>query len=437
VKDFVEQTVAQVDQAQQALLATDGNHVETIELPPMDEALAGDAATAAGLLLDGNANSASTLNSLAEVGSTTDLQAALHRKSTGAAVMCKSVPTWPAELNHVVVLDANWSADLLSQSSSVFERASILELAQTTSAQLKGMQQLRIHLAEGPSGRGAMQQPKVRDQLIRNICKEVKRIESETPDQILIFVFKPDRCDYSKDMKSKLIKYTGLKDGQICIGEEGFNATHRVAIQTWGLHKATNTFATCRHIFFLGVLQQEGFKLQVGSWAEQQKYDQPLCDLPWDVNELRRSQICCDVNQALMRGSARNTIDGKADRCDVYLQLEDPARDPKALVDVLRKLLGNFSLKEWRIEGATRQRLPSFFPDLIRDVVIEKLNDAQASGKPEKVSFSVIKNEVLARQAKKKTLADNTWQKYRLQASESLQAAGVLELGRSWARNIF
>ena len=437
VRDFVEQTVDQVNQAQQALLATDGNHVETIELPPMDEALAGDAETAAGLLVDGNANSASTLRSLAEVGSTTDLQAALHRKSTGAAVMCKSVPTWPAELNQVCVLDANWSADLLSQSSSVFERASILELAQTTSAQLKGMQQLRIHIAEGPSGRGAMQQPKARNQLIRNICKEVKRIESETPDQILIFVFKPDKyCDYTEVIRRKLVQSTGLKDGQICIWEEGFNATHRVAIQTWGLHKATNAFATCRHIFFLGVLQQEGFKLQVGSWAEQQKHDQPLCDLPWDVNELRRSQICCDVNQALMRGTARNTIDGKADRCDVYLQLEDPARDPKALVDVLRKLLGNFSLKEWRIAGADRPRLASVLPDLIRDVVIEKLDDARACGKPEKVSFSVIKNEVLARQPRK-TLADDTWRKYRAEASVALQSAGVLEVGRSWARNVF
>ena len=416
--------------------------VRTCEVPPMDEAVSQQAKVLTKKLCKSHRDIAKCVEILGEIGSVIDLEVAAHKQGDKSIVVCKSIQSWPKEIQNVVTLDANWSADLLSKASNRYTRSRLLDVIAASPSELKDMSRLRVHLAKGACGRDAMLDAKKRRSLGKAIVKEVSRIHSTTREKCLIFTFLPDYSDgrivnHQVWMRDWLIR-AGIPRDEICLERDELKPSHRVAIETWGRHKSTNAYVDFGNVLMLGILQEPALGLLMHGWSESGSSDDGVKALPWDVNEIRRSQMVCDFIQALFRGSARRTEYGKCLPMNVFAQVWDPARDINAFIEMSRQILGNFQLVEWPgvgqpLFGTAAGKQGVRHAD-IEDVVLQLLAKAEPGEDGRQVvSFMAAKQEWLRRTGK--TISNPTWQKRRARVSEELEKRGVVVEGRSWVRS--
>lgn len=424
--------------AAQELESVSGAVVTRCKMPPMDEWMARRMRLLAKRIATQNRGYAHLLDTLAEIASVVDLEVAIHRRGQESMVMCKTVPCWPEEIGSVVTLDANWSADLLSQSSSRYQRSRLLGLMKMPASDLKDMSRLKLNLAVGKCGRESMLNATERRKAGKGIVNEVARIHSTTREKCLIFTFLPDwngtqKVNYGQWMKEWLVR-VGIPSDEICMNRDDLKPTHRVALDTWGRHKTTNAYVDFDNVMFLGILQQPAVGLALHSWSEGGEPDGGSRAMPWNEVELRRSQMVCDFVQALLRGCARRVEYGKCLPMNVYAQVWDPGQNPAAFDRECRKLLGNYLLVNWDGVGEPFIRGPDAkrHRDL-EDVVVQLLSKAKP-GKDgtQAVSFVAVKAEWIRRTGKK--IGRDTWQRRRIEVSEELAKQGIFVRERSWIK---
>ena len=408
--------------------------VRLCKVPAMDERLAGSTKVLAAKLKKSHFAISSTLNMLAEIGSFIDLQVALHKRGDESTVVCKSVPCWPEEIESVVTLDANWSADLLSSASNRYSRSRLMDLVKVPSHKLKDMTALRVHMAAGPCGSEAMTDAVKRRRLGKAIVDEILRIYRSTSERALVFTFLPGfrggvELNHASWLRKWLIR-AGIPSDLICTNRDELQPWHRVAIDTWGRHKATNAYVLFENVFLLGLIQQPALGLQMHSWSEAGQSDEGVEALPWDLVELRRSQMACDFIQAAMRGSARRSADGSCIPMNLFCQIWDPGSRPMEFVRLTRQVLGNYQLLNW--EGVGQPVLPVMTGEEEVIQVVLDLMDTTTPGKDgsRTVSFMAAKAEL--RRRTKRSISSPTWQKRRTKASLELEKQGVATKGRSW-----
>lgn len=408
--------------------------VRLCKVPAMDERLAGSTKVLANKLRKSHFAISSTLSMLAEIGSVIDLQVALHKRGEESTVVCKSVPCWPEEIKSVVTLDANWSADLLSSASNRYSRSRLMDLVKVPSHKLKDMAALRVHMAAGPCGSEAMTDSVKRRRLGKAIVDEILRIYRTTSERALVFTFLPGfrggvELNHATWLRKWLIR-AGIPADLICVDRDELQPWHRVAIDTWGRHKATNAYVLFENVLLLGLIQQPALGLQMHSWSEAGESNEGVKVLPWDLVELRRSQMVCDFIQAAMRGAARRSSDGGCIPMNLYCQIWDPGSKPMEFVRLSRQVLGNYELVNW--EGVGQPVLPVVSrEEEVKQVVLDLLDAATPDKDGMKVvSFMAAKAEL--RRRTKRSISSPTWQKRRTRASMELEKQGVATRGRSW-----
>jgi len=440
IQQFLLELEAGLVAAAQELGAADGAVITRCKMPPMDECMARRMTLLAKKISTQSRGYAHLLDTLSEIASVVDLEVAIHRRGQESMVMCKTVPCWPEEISSVVTLDANWSADLLSQSSSRYQRSRLLGLMRISASDLKDMSRLKLHLAVGECGREAMLNAVKRRKIGKGIVNEVIRIHSTSRERCLIFVFLPDwngsqKVNYAQWIKEWLVR-AGVPADEICMDRDALRPTHRVAIETWGRHKTTNAYVDFGNVLFLGILQQPAVGLAMHSWSEGGEPDGGTKAMPWNEVELRRSQMVCDFVQALLRGCARRVEYGKCLPMNVYAQVWDPGQSPVAFDQECRKLLGNYLLLNWDGVGEPFIRGPDAkrHRDL-EDVVVQLLAKAKpGEDGTQAISFVAVKAEWLRRTGKK--IGRDTWQRRRVEVSEELEKHGIFVRERSWVKPV-
>lgn len=438
IQQFLVELEASLLAAVAELEKVDGIAIKRCKVPPMDEWMAHRIKPLAKKIAKGNRALARLMNTLADIASVVDLEVAIHRRGANQMVACKTIPCWPEEINNVVTLDANWSADLLSQASPRYTRSRLLGVMQLPASELKDMSRLKMHLASGPCGHNAMLEADKRRKIGRVIAREVARIHSTTRERCLIFTFLPDwngnqKVNYAQWMKEWLMR-AGIPGDEICMDRDELKPTHRVAFETWGRHKTTNAYVDFSNVLFLGVLQQPAIGLSMQGWAEAGEPDAGVEALPWNEAELRRSQMVCDFVQAVLRGAARRVEYGKCLPMNVYAQVWDPGRSPAAFDRECRRLLGNYQLLNWDGVGEPFIKGPEVrrHRDL-EDVVLQLLSKAKTNDEGmQAVSFVAVKAELNRRTGK--AIAQKTWQKRRAEVTAELEKQGITEQGRSWVK---
>lgn len=400
------------------------------ELPPMDEGIALLADAAAEELADSDVPH-KVLKSIGQIGGLADLNVSVQFRSkkgkgpnrSDRLLICKAVRTWPYErVSEFVTLDANYRADLLTQSMKEYERSSVLALLNCTPEQLKRMHQLKVHISPGlkgsmgQGGRTDLANQRTRAAFIDLIVRTLRPIYRDTPRRTLIFTFKDTRqVSYRDELKAALVE-AGVDDSQIHYGSAGIKPQHRVVIETWGRHTSTNAFVDCSAVFFLGILRYEPEKLMCDQWAIEGDEGRSLSDLSLPLAALDRSMLVCHAVQALLRSMARVTIDGMCPPCDAYMILRDPAGNEVAMERELRKLLGDFTLLPWE-HAMTKTQLTATIPDLIVQMVTQLFEEGR-----ERVAFSEVRSHVMTSTNAK---ASNTWAKYRKEADAVLEQQGI------------
>ena len=422
LRDFVGQVLEQVNDA-----LADGIRIgeaRTVQMPPMDEELALIAEQAANALKD-EQKAHRVLLSLSVMGSVSDLSLTIHGKKESQAV-CKAVPWWPYEhVPEFVTMDANFRADLMTQSLKKHQRSSVLEMLNAKPEDLKSMHPLTVHVSDGiagsrgQGGRSDLANQKARATYIDLIVRTAAPICKKTPKRILIFTFKSSgSINYRDEIRDALMK-AGIAGEAIHYGSEEIQPHHKVIIETWGLHVSTNAFVSCSAVFFLGILRYAPDDMQLNSWGCHQEADMPLSLLPWSVTELDRSAIVCNVAQAILRAAARATVEGMCQDCDAYIILKDPGGDWPAMERELRKVLGNFILKPWEKASTRRQRV-SQLDQLIEDEVMASFESAKTS---KLITFASVKQAVTGRVGA--AISPNTWAKYRKLSDARLLEKGI------------
>lgn len=407
--------------------------VEVAEIPRMDDGL-GAAVEAVAERLEGDQTAHGVLSALAAIGSLVDLEVALHRRKGAGpdgpesrTVFCKSISTWPIDrVPKFITLDANYRCDLMTRSSKKFERSSILDITGVDVSQLKRMHPLRVHLADGRSGREYLSSERNRDKQIAAIVKTIKSLVARTTRRSLVFTFKRRlKKDYGLELHDALVK-AGIEPGAICMDEGPIKPHHRVVIARWGSHISTNRFISCSAVFFLGIMRLQPQQLLAGSWGEMGDLKAAFEDLPWSLVELDRSQIVCHVVQAILRTIARIVRGGMCPECDAYLWLTDPGGDRGNLVSELRKLLGDFTLEQWDEVGSTKRSRVSQLPQLICAAVLDIAKQQYAQGKLVKVTLAEVRKVG-------SIVSAPTWAKHRDQATAMLAEHGLIPGGEGQA----
>lgn len=408
--------------------------VKLVEMPPMDDNLALVAKQAADAL-EHEQTAHSVLGSLSVMGSVSDLGLTIHgRKSS--QVICKAVPWWPYEdVPEFVTLDANYRADLMTQSMQKHERASMLEIIDAKPEDLKSMHNLRVHVSDGiagsrgQGGRSDLANQKTRASYVDLIVRTAVAIYKRTPRRILIFTFNDSgTVRYRDELKAAFI-VAGIPKEAIHYGADGIESHHRVVLQTWGRHTSSNAFVSCCAVFFLGILRYAPEDMQLNSWGCQQDEALPLSQAPWSVTALDRSMIVCNVVQAILRAAARATVEGKSPECDAYLILKDPGGSWPAMEKEMRKLLGNFTLMPWE-KASTRKQRMSHLDAVIVEEVLARIGESSSS-----VKFAVVKAAVAGRIGG--VPSESTWSKYRRLADAALINSGVVVNGtgaKGWVK---
>lgn len=402
--------------------------VKRVEMPPMDDALALIAKQAADEL-DQEQTAHSVFGSLNVMGSVSDLGLTIHGRKT-SQVICKAVPWWPyEEVPEFVTLDANYRADLMTQSVRKHERASMLEILEAKPEDLKSMHNLRVHVSDGiagsrgQGGRSDLANQKARASYVDLIVRTAVPIYKRTPRRILVFTFTDSgTVRYRDELKAAFIA-AGIPGEAIHYGADGIEPHHRVVLQTWGLHTSSNAFVSCSAVFFLGILRYAPEDMQLTNWGCQQDEVLPLSQLPWSVAALDRSMIVCNVAQAILRAAARATVEGMCPECDAYLILKDPGGSWPAMEREMRKLLGNFTLMPWEKASSRRQRM-SQLDEVIVEEVLAQFDEANP---PAMVKFAAIKRAVADRIGG--APSESTWSKYRRMADAALIDSGVIVNG--------
>ena len=430
LREFVSQVLAMVDAA--IAHGISPGEVRTVQMPPMDESLALIAEQAADAL-ENERSANSVLQSLSVMGSVSDLGITIHGKKD-SQVICKAVPWWPYEqVPEFVTMDANFRADLMTQSMKKHARSSVLEILRAKPDDLKSMHSLRVHVSEGipgsrgQGGRSDLSNQKIRSSYIDLIVRTAAPICKRTPKRILIFTFKDTtQISYRDELRAALIA-AGIAGEAIHYGSAGIEPHHKVIIETWGLHVSTNAFVSCSAVFFLGILRYAPEDMQLNSWGCHQEDELELSSLPWSVTELDRSMVVCNVAQAILRAAARATVEGMCQECDAYMILKDPGNDWPAMERELRKILGNFTLMPWEKASTRRQRV-SQLDQLIEEEVMARFDGAEESGL---VTFASVKKAATSRLGAE--IAPNTWAKYRRMADDKLKGSGITVNGEGRA----
>lgn len=438
LREVLASVITSFSKAAEAL--TEPGQIVLAVMPPISEGMANQA-NAASNRLDQSDVAHRVLYGLSQIGGLVDLEVGVHFRSRETKkdgrikdriVMAKAVKTWPFDrVPEFITLDANYRADLITQSAKKHERSSLMRLVRCEPQELKRMHNLRLHVSSGmkgskaQGGRGSLQNQKTRAAYISLIVRTLLPIYRDSTRRILIFTFKKvTSVNYRDEIRDALIE-SGIDKDHIHYGAHGLQPHHRVVLETWGRHVSTNAFVSCSAVFFLGVLRYQQEQLMYSSWGMADQPDMRPGDLPWSVAQLDRSMLVCHVVQAIYRTMARVTVDGMCPECDAYVILRDPEDNGFLLEQELRKLMGDFTLMPWEMATKKRERTAT-----MADMIVATVLELMIENGRERVTFSEVKQRVMAAAGAKSAA---TWVKYRKEADQVLAEHQIVLSGQGAA----
>lgn len=216
----------------------------------------------------------------------------------------------PRELGDVAVLDASWPIrDLQRLDKSIQEDPAF-------HGDIKSYETVTINHLDGPSGRRSMTVAFSGSRGTRKVSKEIAQVVKSIPEDegVLIFTFKPAK-GAKLDMAEKL--KGDLQAEGIDVEAKLTSGKPRFAWLTWGRETSTSEFQYCKNVIFAGVLHRSDVDL-AGAIAGQR--DDLTVDIGHaEIEKVKRSEIAHSLLQAINRGAARDTVDGKAKPMNVWL----------------------------------------------------------------------------------------------------------------------
>ena len=210
----------------------------------------------------------------------------------------------------MVVRDASWPIRDLQRLDKSIKEDPLFH------GNVKSYETVTVFHLDGGSGRKAMTEAFTKPRADRKVSKEIVQVVKGIPEDegVLIFTFKHDpgsKVDMAEKLRGDL-KAEGVK-----VTAKLANGKPRFSWLTWGQETSTSDYAHCTNVIFAGVLHRADVDL-AGAIAGQQ--DNLTVDISHaEVESIKRSEIAHNLLQAINRGSARNTVDGKAGRMKVWL----------------------------------------------------------------------------------------------------------------------
>jgi hypothetical protein len=239
----------------------------------------------------------------------------------------------PDELNRIVILDASDPIrDLVRRDASIKRSPGF-------NGAVKTYEDVVVHHMPVASGRGAMhsefQNPRERRRVSREIIEVVKGVPAD--EAILMFTFKKRQSgpDIVRILKEDLCAAGLDVEARIPDGRARFQWL------TWGQHTSLSDYKYCRNVIFAGVLHRNDVDLAGAMAAQSDNLVLPISEP--EIADVRRSEIAHCIYQAMNRGAARQTIQGRAAAMRVWLMLHD-----KAVRDRLLEVMPGLRWASWR-----------------------------------------------------------------------------------------
>ena len=240
----------------------------------------------------------------------------------------------PRELRNVAVLDASWAIrDLERLDKTIKDDPNF-------NGDVKSYSTVTVHHLIGASGRQAMTDAFAGNRGDRKISKEIARVVKDIPEDqgVLLFTFKPTerrQLDMAEKLRGDLRAEGVDVDAKLASGKPRF------AWSTWGRETSTSEYQYCTNVIFAGVLHRADVDL-AGAIAGQR--DDLTVDIGHaEIEKVKRSEIAHSLLQAINRGAARDTVDGKAKPMDVWLIHYD-----KTIRKVLSEVMPNLNWVDWK-----------------------------------------------------------------------------------------
>lgn len=329
----------------------------------------------------------------------------------------------PPEIKNILILDASTPIrQLVSLDKTIIDvecphrgLPEVRRLGCSLSS-LKKFDQVTIHQMFKGGGRTTLDQSFKQERAEdRRIVKEVIGVVKEIPEDegILVFTYK-QASRKSVDFRSVLL--SDLEDAGVDTSATLGKDLPRISVLSWGQETSLNCFSHCQHVILCGVLQRSPIDLAAAYLGQT---DDIQGEVSWQtIQDLRRSEQCHLIYQALSRGSCRVIDNGHAKKMTGYIIEKDCL-----IKKDLDRVIPGARWLEWESKTGVK-------PGVI-DSLAKKIED-HLEGLPQetdKISTTKLKKEM----GVANDLPRTTWTSA-LQAFASSQDDWV-QIGRSLARN--
>ncbi len=127
------------------------------------------------------------------------------------------------------------------------------------------------------------------------------------------------------------------------------NINKKIVFTNWGNHVGKNEWSDCNKVLVIGWFQQapsEYYGNYINAVGELE-YANTLID-DTTITEYTHTQLADDLVQAVMRGSARNTVsnDGNCAKCEAYIYYPDNEKG-RMVMELFEKEFNQATKKEW------------------------------------------------------------------------------------------
>lgn len=298
-------------------------------------------------------------------------------------------PVIDQDLSDIVVLDASNSIRKLCALNKRIKRHPV------RNRDLVSYQNVTINQLCFPSGRNKVERYTAElNKSDEGVLKEVVQVIKDTPENeaILVFTFKQQYRgqDHVGALKRSLRKNGVKVDEKITVKEWFWERDERVLrdvkrprinFMTWGSECGWNHLSYCTTVVLAGVLHRREDDLASYVISE---LDDPSSNLEVkEIRDIRTSEVCHCIYQALSRGSCRVIKNGKAGGMTVWLVHKN-----KDIRETINEVMPGVKWAEWKPVHVK----PETKPDEIAEVILGYLKSLSPDEK--QVSTRRLKRDI-------------------------------------------
>ncbi|HRZ59077.1 MAG TPA: hypothetical protein P5163_00665 [Rubrivivax sp.] len=250
------------------------------------------------------------------------------------------IPTVPAELSSIAILDASYPIRELCQLDKS------IEMAAGTASDLKRFDNVALHVIDAHSGRHSLEEDLAGEGKWARFVTDTLRSLPED-ESVIVFTFRPK--------SGRRVDCVGrLKDALLAAGvdpdQRDRHGRRRLVFLTWGQETSISQYSYCQNVIFAGVLRRNHLELAASICGQ----SDDLLAAPDNerIQAIEESEMAHAIYQAVSRGSCRIIEDGYARPMKVWLPVKE-----ERVIELLQSAMPGMVIERIASEHLTRRGL--------------------------------------------------------------------------------